>query len=532
MNEEQSTRVANFAELLAQLMKEENITKEELAKQIHKIDADGNYTGTTITNKTVDRWQEGNNTPSKREYVLQMIKAFRLSQKGKVGLEKCNALLRAANKQELKEDEQNKYFPDLQDEPPLKSEPPPKTEKSLISCFAYDNFWVGREKLVAELSTKIVENYRVLMLLGLTGIGKTALAEKLTLDLKNWLEGDWKNRLRRANFDYFDKSTDFVTVATRWLEEWGEKLTPEESKPERLLSHLVKRLSDNRTLVLIDSLERLLTGNEEEGWGDFADEWWEKFFFNILSAESCESRIIITSQDLPTQLDQTRYQNFLFRHVLFGLDENEQEALFEIAGFDVSEHSFEKPILLRLGKAYKGHPLVLRVILGEITESFQRNVQAYWEDISGKVEEVEKAIAEAEADANKIVGSQDEWKLHKLTRQVTGQVNKERLNSVFARLSTQVRDAYILICASSVYRIPVQQEGWTMQLSALVKRLDKRECSQQRQEKALEELDKRFLVEKSYNHNNKRMLGQHNLIRSVALEHQKMLLQDLKAKVK
>jgi pimeloyl-ACP methyl ester carboxylesterase len=403
---------------------------------------------------------------------------------------------------------------------------------SLPQWFGYDKHWVGRKKLIAELTIKVQDECRVLLILGLTGIGKTALAEKLALDLEDWLEGDWKNRFRRANFDYFDKPTDFVTVATRWLEEWGEKLTPEESKPERLLPRLVKRLCDNRILVVIDSLERLLTGNEEEGWGDFADEWWEKFFFQILSAESCESRIIVTSQDLPIQLDNTRYQNFLHRHVLFGLDENEQEALFEITGFDVSEDALEKTILLRLGKAYKGHPLVLRVILGEITADFQGNVQAYWEEVSTKIVEVETAIAETEADATKIVGSQDEWQLHKLTRQVRGQVNKERLHSVFYRLSTQVNDAYILICASSVYRIPVQKEGWTMQLSALVKRLEKQECSQQRQEKALEELDKRFLVDKSYNHNNKRMLGQHNLVRSVALEHQKVLLQDLKTKVK
>jgi hypothetical protein len=25
-----------------------------------------------------------------------------------------------------------------------------------------------------------------------------------------------------------------------------------------------------------------LTGNEEDGWGDFADEWWGKFFVSLL----------------------------------------------------------------------------------------------------------------------------------------------------------------------------------------------------------------------------------------------------------
>lgn len=404
-------------------------------------------------------------------------------------------------------------------------------ELHLPQWFSHDKYWVGREELVAKLSAKIRNDYRVLLILGLTGIGKTALAEKLALDLKlkDWLKGDWNSQFRRANFDYFDKPIDFVTVAIRWLEEWGEKLTPEESKPERLLSRLVKRLRDNQILVLIDSLERLLTGGEEKGWGDFADEWWEKFFLQILSAEFCKSRIIVTSQDLPTKLDSTRYQNFLCREILGGLSENEQEALFKITGFDVDK---DKAILFRLGNAYKGHPLVLRVILGEIKEDFQKNVQAYWENISSKIEEVERAIMEAENDATKIMGSQDDWKLHKLTRRVRGQVNRERLESVFERLSTQVEDAYLLICAASVYRLKVQEEGWTMQLAALVERLEKQECSWERQQKALEELDKRFLVEKSCNHNDKPMLGQHNLVRSVALERNKQLIQRLKEKVK
>ena len=410
------------------------------------------------------------------------------------------------------------------------SDTSPENSTSLQGFYAYDNAWVGREKLVAELSQKLRGSCRLLLILGLTGIGKTALAERLAVQLQDWFSGDWKNKLRRANFDYEDKATDFASVAARWLEEWGERLSAEDKKPEKLLHRLVKHLRENQVLVLIDSLEKLLTGNEEDGWGDFADEWWEKFFLSLLSAESCQSRLIITSQDLPVKLVDFRYKNFWHREVLYGLNESEQEALFETTGLDVNQDSPDRPLLLRIGKAYNGHPLVLRVIIGDICESFAANVQAYWNDINSKIEEVETAIAEAEQ--GKILGEQDEWKLHKLTLKVQREVNKKRLEITFDRLEKQVKDAYILICAASVYRAPVQAKGWLMQLVNLVKRIENQQCNEERQERTLEELCNRFLAEESVNHNNKRVLGQHNLVRSVALAHYKKLLKSLKCETK
>lgn len=192
-------------------------------------------------------------------------------------------------------------------------------------------------------------------------------------------------------------------------------------------------------------MERLLTEKDDGSWGDFSDQYWKKLFLKLLSTESsCQSRLIVTSQDKPVDLDSKAdyyYKNFYHYHILYGLEEPEQEALFEIEGLDISQESEDKPILLRLGKAYKGHPLVLRVIIGEINgEPFNGNVQAYWNDVNSKIEKVEKDLAEAEK--GQITG-EDEWEIHKLTRQVRDKVNKERLKAVFNRLETQVPDAYI-----------------------------------------------------------------------------------------
>jgi hypothetical protein len=66
--------------------------------------------------------------------------------------------------------------------------------------------------------------------------------------------------------------------------------------------------------------------------GDFEDEWWTKFFQNFLTIESAQSRLIVTSQDLPTKIKvlASRYPNSYYSEILHGLEE--QIALFKKAG--------------------------------------------------------------------------------------------------------------------------------------------------------------------------------------------------------
>ncbi|MDJ1185879.1 NB-ARC domain-containing protein [Roseofilum casamattae] len=391
----------------------------------------------------------------------------------------------------------------------------------------YDSSWVGRTELVECLIAKIQGSVRLLLLLGLTGIGKTALAEKLVIELEEWIEGNWKRQFWRVNFDWGERSRDFASVAKEWLEGWGEKISSEQNTPEYLLKRTIQILQSHRVLVLVDSLESLLTDTEDNGWGDFEDDWWRKFFLNVLAIDSCQSRLIITSQDLPIQVVNDRFSQFWHKEIIKGLGESEQIQLFQKADWDKTPAESDLQQWLRLGKAYDGHPLVLRVMLGEIIETFQGNIKAYWNEVQEKIEEVERAISEAEKEAKNVRGDEDEWQLHRLTRAIKSKVNEQRLESVFKRLKDEVHDAYLLICVASVYRRPVQEEGWLMQLVSFTKRLEGEKCSLVRQEKAMDELSHRFLVETSVNHNNKLVLGQHNLVRSVALQHHQQFLKEL-----
>ncbi|CAD5954731.1 hypothetical protein PCC9214_02785 [Planktothrix tepida] len=391
------------------------------------------------------------------------------------------------------------------------SSPTSSQPEQVPEFFQFDESWVGREQLLTELKQKIEGCCRVLIITGITGIGKTALAEKLVFDLrKDWLKDDW-TKFHSENLDNQNQASDFASVAVRWLEKWGQIVTLEDRKnTEQILHRLVNFLVKNRYLVVMDSLELIMKGNEDEGWSDFEDEGWVKFFHGLLASSICQSRLILTTQELPGQID-SRYKNFWDSQLLSGLEASEQLALFEKTGLDIEPASGHQPYLERIGKAYEGHPLALRVISGEIGDKpFFGNVIAYWNTYGKEIEEVEKAIAEAK-EQGIIQGANDQWKLDRYTGNLRKRV-RSRLEITFSRLEKDAFNAYLLLCSASIYRCAVTPDYWLSLLED--------DCEEEEQEIALETLRDRFLFEDSVE-NNQSVIRQHNLIRSIALEYLK-----------
>ncbi len=345
-----------------------------------------------------------------------------------------------------------------------------------------DDKWVGREPLIQQLSNHINSSCRVLLLVGITGIGKTALAERIVQELR----GDWREH--RSNFEGDNKASDFTSVALQWLEKWGVNIPKEERNSEQILRRLVKRLCENRYLILMDSLEYLLIGNEEDGWGDFADEWWGKFFVSFLAEASCQSRFILTSQDLPTKFETAecdRYKNLWYCQLLKGLEIPEQMALFQKFELDGDLELPHSPMRV-IGEVYDGHPLALGTIAGEIKESYGGKVRAYWKENSRYIEEVKEAIDEAR-NQGIVKGDEDRWQLASYTKVLRRKV-KERIEKTFERLKNDVYDAYFLLCTASIYRCEVKEIWWLINL-------EDEGYSEDQQKAAIQTLRERYLVE-------------------------------------
>ncbi|OZH53598.1 hypothetical protein AFK68_16570 [Hydrocoleum sp. CS-953] len=366
-------------------------------------------------------------------------------------------------------------------------------------------FWVGREQLINQLTAKLKENCRLLVLTGITGIGKTSLGYQLVKVLE--IEGF--QRSKPLDFENDDTTKDFTSVAAELLIKWHEKVTPDERKqPEILLNRLLYKLVNNPYLLQIESLEILLEGNKDTGWNNFRDEYqgefWVKFFQKLLAAPECQSRIIVTSQHFPTQSQEWGYAEHWCCHLLEGLEEFEQLGLFEKTGIEVEAVSPNQLYLKRIGAAYEGHPLALLVIAGEImSESFFGDVVAYWEKWGHEIKKIEKAQQQ-----EKIESEKDNFRLQRYTKDLRQLVEK-RIGMTFQRLLDDFPDAYKLLCFGAVYRRGVPQEAWNKGLK----------YGEEYLQDMMDVLFDRYLVEigETGYMDVEEVVRQHNLIRSVAL---------------
>lgn len=360
----------------------------------------------------------------------------------------------------------------------------PELQKSHLSLSTYNaETWVGRESLIAWLASKLQNGCRILALVGITGIGKTALAERLVLQISSQ-----DTPFHRLNFDDRGQGHDFISGALSLLPKLGEVLSvTDQQDPQQALRHLVQVLRNKPFLVQIDSMEMLFQGDEKTRWNAFIDPLWVDFFQQLLAGEDCQSQLIITTQALPEDLEivGSRYSRYWHRQDLEGLSAKEQLQLFANNGL-LSDDA-NKECLQRIGQLYEGHPLVIQVIAREIMERpFNGNVSQYWQRYEGEFSTINQGM---EGRSNGLSSRRLELKV------------KRRVENALKRLPA---DAYQMLCRSSVYRCPVPESFWLEMMTDLS--IKQKWC-------VLDFLRSHNLVEEKLSTNGSLLLRQHNLIK-------------------
>ncbi|KAB8333141.1 ATP-binding protein [Scytonema tolypothrichoides VB-61278] len=357
--------------------------------------------------------------------------------------------------------------------------------------------WVGRTELITKLKHQLQEECRVLSIVGISGIGKTSLAMRLTL------EPSFAISFREVySVSISQKSSNVLVIARRLL---GEQVALEEKlqkEPDLLVKAMVDKLRSHPYLLILDMVEETLEA-DGSGGHQFIEPTFAQLLEQVVKAEQMSSRIILTSQDQPPIIAQGRYPLRSRSERLKGLEESEALELFST--WDVQIQSdVDLENLKRIIHVYEGHPLALRVIAGEIRmPPYNGDIQAYWYDYGDEIITVER-LKNAPEEKSK----QDKPRLDRYSIALTDLV-KVRIERTFTRLYQAEPLACLMLCQGAVYRRAVERPAWLLIIG---------EYASEAQTLAFQSLQRRFLLEEEYTEH-RVFYRLHSLIRRVALDY-------------
>jgi NB-ARC domain len=355
--------------------------------------------------------------------------------------------------------------------------------------------WIGREQLIAKLSDYLQQDCRVLALVGITGIGKTALATRLTLEPK----------IKELFSDFYTitiskKTSNFEVVARQLL---GTNINKQlYTDDDYLMKAVVAKFCSNPCLLILDMVEEIIESNDQEEY-QFIEPEFTDFLEQVVKTEQCEGRVILTSQDQPPIIVEGRYPERVHIERLKGLEKLEALKLFKYLGI-CWETEKDSNKLERIVNVYEGHPLALRVIAGEIIQPpYNGDIEAYWHEYGYEIEEVERI--------KYLFEEQSRLDLPRIDRYSIGlnDLVKKRVERTFLRLYKSDSLACLMICSGAVYRRAVERQAWLLMLN---------EYAYESQVLAFQTLQRRFLLEEE-SREHKILYRLHNLIRRVALDY-------------
>ena len=225
----------------------------------------------------------------------------------------------------------------------------------------------GRTAELATLRQWIVDEHcRLVALLGIGGIGKTALSIKLAQQLSD-------------EFDYIIWRS--LCNAPPLFELLGELLLflsqqQETNLPETVdgrILRLLHYLRSSRCLLILDNGEAILesgiiTGRYQAGYELYSQ------LLNCIGETQHKSCLLLTSREKPLELTASEGETLRTRSFrLTGLPSREGQQIFSTKGsFSGSEEEWET-----LNFRYSGNPLILKIVASTVRDFFDSNLSNF-----------------------------------------------------------------------------------------------------------------------------------------------------------
>ncbi|MBD1871313.1 NACHT domain-containing protein [Cyanobacteria bacterium FACHB-471] len=228
------------------------------------------------------------------------------------------------------------------------------------------SLFYGRQEEIEKLAQWIIKDRcRLVMLVGMGGIGKTALSVKLAEQLQDQFEYLIWRSLRNAP-PIQDLLADLIQV----LSPQQETNLPETL--DGLLAQLMEHLRNARCLLVLDNAESILQSDERAGSYRDGYEGYGQFLRGVGETHH-QSCLVLTSREKPRDLSTKEGISLPMRSLrLTGLEQEDSQAIFSEKGFSVSQHESQT-----LVEHYAGNPLALKIVATTIQELFDGDVAQF-----------------------------------------------------------------------------------------------------------------------------------------------------------
>lgn len=231
------------------------------------------------------------------------------------------------------------------------------------------SIFYGRTTQLAELERWIVDDRcRIVALLGMGGIGKTALAGKLAEQIQNEFEYLIWRSLRNA-----PPVQDILAELIEFLSD-GQEAEDLQITPDSGISHLLEYLRSHRCLLVLDDVETVLCSGELAGQYREGYQGYGKLIKRV-GEERHQSCLVLISREKPAEMSSLAGTNLPVRELkLKGLPKEDAKKILEAKGISGLKRGWEELIAL-----YRGNPLALKIMATTIQELFNGNISQFLE---------------------------------------------------------------------------------------------------------------------------------------------------------
>ena len=238
----------------------------------------------------------------------------------------------------------------------------------------FTSAFYGRIEELITLEQWILDDHcRLVALLGIGGIGKTALSVKLAQQIEDNFEYVIWRSLREA--------PPAQTIIANLIQFLSDEQETEANLPESLsdrVSRLLYYLHNNRCLLILDNAESILRSGSRAGlYREGYEEYGE--LLRRVGEATHQSSLVVTSREKPKEVALLEGEALPVRSLpLSGLKVVEGQEILKLKGLSATENEWQVMI-----ERYAGNPLALKIVATTIQDIFDGNVAEFLQQDTG-----------------------------------------------------------------------------------------------------------------------------------------------------